>query len=151
MMNKSMFKYGILCCLVMLGIASCDNSPAAKAEKVDAAKADVVDANKELDKAVTDSLIDYTVFKSAADRKIAENDEKIVALKAEIKSEKESVRTMHEKDLDRLNSKNASLKTEIDNYKKGDINQWTAFKQRFNTDLDELGQSISASAKKNLK
>jgi hypothetical protein len=141
-----------ICAIAFFSFAvlACDNSTEKKAENVEIAKEKVIIATDALDKARADSANEYQLYKEASDRKISENNDKILALKEEIRLEKSETRMKNQKELDELDHKNLKLKLRMEQYKHADRNSWDAFKLSFNKDLDELGKSISELAHKNL-
>ena len=75
----------------------------------------------------------------------------ITDLKAKIKDEDRKTQTLYYKQLENLQIKNAELKLKIENYKQGPTQKWELFKVDFNNQLDDLGKSISNTAKNNMK
>jgi hypothetical protein len=129
---------------------ACDSSTAKKEENVENAKEKVIIATDALDKARIDSANEYQHYKEESDKKINENNEKILALKQEIQLEKSEMKRKNQKELDELDQKNMKLKLRMQAYKQADRNSWEAFKLNFNKDMDELGKSISELAQKNM-
>jgi hypothetical protein len=136
--------------LISTAVLACDTSTEKKEENVENAKEKVIIATDALDKARADSANEYQLYKEASDKKISENNDKILALKEQIRLEKTEMKIKHEKALDELDQKNATLKLRMQQYKQADKNSWEAFKLSFNKDLDDLGKSISSLAQRNM-
>jgi hypothetical protein len=136
--------------IISASVLACNTSTEKKEENVENAKEKVVIATDELDKARADSANEYQMYRDASDKKISDNNEKILALKEEIKLERSELRTKNQKAIDELDQKNMKLKDRIKQYKQGDKNGWEAFKLSLNKDMDELGKSISSMAQKNM-
>jgi hypothetical protein len=131
-------------------ILACNSSTEKKEENVENAKEKVIIATDALDKARADSANEYQHYKEESEKKINENNEKILALKQEIQLEKSEMKRKNQKELDELDRKNLKLKLRMQEYKQGDKNAWQEFKLNFNKDMDELGKSISELAHKNM-
>ncbi len=149
-MKSLTFKNTLAVILISTSVLACNNSTEKKAEKVEDAKEKVIVATEALDKARVDSANEYQMYKEASEKKISENNEKILALKAKIKAEKKALRIENQHALDELDRKNEKLKVRMQQYKNADKNSWEAFKLNFNKDMDALGKSISAMAQKNM-
>ena len=146
-----------LVCLALL-MTRCNLSPKQEATRVEEAKADVdiakdhVDeATQELRLARLDSAKAFSKFKEESNQKLAENDQKIAALKVRMERETKELQVKYKEELDELNQKNDQLKARILENKEATSNKWVAFKHEFNRDLDALGRGISALANKNAK
>jgi hypothetical protein len=149
-MKSFTIKKALAVVIISASVLACNTSTEKKEENVENAKEKVVIATDELDKARADSANEYQMYKDASDKKISDNNEKILALKEEIKLEKSELKTKNQKAIDELDQKNMKLKDRIHQYKQGDKNGWEAFKLSFNKDMDELGKSISSMAQKNM-
>ena len=134
--------------IAALGITGCNHS---SKEKMADAKANLADAKQDLNQARADSIDEYAQYKANVEIKFKENDRQIALLKAKIKTEKQSVNTEYQKELNMLEAKNTKLKAAIQEYKEVSVDKWHEFKTGFNKDMNELGESISALAKKNMQ
>lgn len=143
-------KSAIAFILINTSILACNTSTEKKEEKVEEAKEKVVTATEALDKARLDSANEFQLFKDASDKKISENNDKILAIKEKIREEKSELRTQNQKALDKLDEENVKLKKRMQEYKQADKNSWEAFKLSFNKEMDALGKSISTMAQKNM-
>ena len=142
-MKTIRFNVVIIICIVMTGMISCTNSPTQKAENLEDAKENVLVAEQDLNQAVSDSINEYTRYKIEAETKLIENDQKIAALKTNMKAERIEVRAKYEKDLLELEQKNAALKVSISEYKENDVNKWEKFKALINQDIEEIKLAIT--------
>lgn len=150
-MKTSIFKFLVLAAVVGMVYISCNNSPKQKEEKLNDAKDEVVDAKEDLAKSKLDSIGNFNKYKESIENKLAENERKIVALKAKNTSKDKSTQELYVKQLDKLEMKNAELKHKIEDYKQGPEQKWELFKIDFNKDVDDLGKSISNMAERNMK
>ena len=146
-----------LVCLALL-MTRCNLSPKQEATRVEEAKADVdiakdhVDeATQELRLARLDSAKAFSKFKEESNQKLAENDQKIAALKVRMERETKELQVKYKEELDELNQKNDQLKARILENKEATSTKWVAFKHEFNRDLDALGRGISTLANRNAK
>ena len=146
-----------LVCLALL-ITRCNLSPKQEATRVEEAKADVdiakdhVDeATQELRLARLDSAKAFSKFTEESNQKLAENDQKIAALKVRMERETKELQVKYKEELDELNQKNDQLKARMLEYKEATSNKWVAFKHEFNRDLDALGRGISTLANRHAK
>lgn len=150
-MKKSIIKLSILAGIATLGMLGCKGSPDVKETKLNQEKVDVSDAKKELDKALTDSINNYEVFKAETEVKLQENERLIAAFKDRIGSEKKSVQVECNKQIATMEQQNEKLKAILEGFKQGNEDQWEQFKLDFNTQSDQLGNSISKFADENKK
>ena len=157
-MKTIILKKSFIAMIVVIGIAACNNSPEKKAENLTEAKEDlaeakddVIEAKNDLYKAIQDSLKDYNSFKTDAEEKIKEYDNKIAELKLTVQLEKNPLRTTQENAINEFTLKSSKLKASIVEYNEAGQDNWDAFKKRFNYEMDELGKSIASLTKKVVK
>jgi hypothetical protein len=150
MKTRTLFNI-LLATIVSVSITSCNKSPKAKEADLNDSKQDVENAKEELDEATIDSVYAFNKYKSSIQIKLVENEKVITDLKAKIKDEDRKTQTLYYKQLENLQIKNAELKLKIENYKQGPTQKWELFKVDFNNQLDDLGKSISNTAKNNMK
>lgn len=150
-MKKSIIKTSLLAIIVTTGLLSCDNSPEKKAEIVTEAKEDlaeakddVIEAKNDLYKAIQDSIADYNSFKTDAEVKIKEYDNKIAELKLIVQLEKNPLRETQESKVNEFTVRSSKLKSSIIEYNETGNDNWTAFKKRFNYEMNELEKAISS-------
>ncbi len=137
--------------IVSIAFTSCNNSPKAKEEDLKEAKDEVVDAKADLADSKLDSIADFNKYKESIEKKLVENDKVIADLKANNQYDDKSTRALFLKQLNKLELKNADLKSKIENYKQGPEQKWELFKVDYNKDMDDLGKSISNMAQRNMK
>lgn len=141
----------VLYLVVSIFIISCNKSPKAKEEVLNNAKKDVKMASDDLTRATKDAINEFNKYKSNIQFKLVENDKIITDLKSKIKDFDKNKQTSYYKQIEKLQIRNTELKLKIENYKQGPSQKWELFKMDFNKELDELGKSISNSAKENMK
>jgi hypothetical protein len=141
----------LLATLVSISISSCNKSPKAKEAELNEAKQEVENAEVDLDEAKTDSVYAFNKYKSSIQIKLVENEKVITDLKAKIEDKDRKTQTLYYRQLENLQIKNTELKLKIENYKQGPTQKWELFKVDFNNELDDLGKSISNTAKNNMK
>lgn len=93
---------------------------------------------------------DWKTFKTEQEQKIKKNDERIAELKKAKAADGKVMDAAYQKEIERLQAKNAELRTRIVNYKY-DESKWAQFKREFNHDMDELGKSLKDIGKDNVK
>jgi hypothetical protein len=141
----------LLAVLVSISISSCNKSPKAKEAELNEAKQEVENAEVDLDEAKTDSVYAFNKYKSSIQIKLVENVKVITDLKVKIEDKDRKTQTLYYRQLENLQIKNTELKLKIENYKQGPTQKWELFKVDFNNELDDLGKSISNTAKNNMK
>lgn len=141
----------LLAVLVSISISSCNKSPKAKEAELNEAKQEVENAEVDLDVAKTDSVYAFNKYKSSIQIKLVENEKVITDLKVKIEDKDRKTQTLYYRQLENLQIRNTELKLKIENYKQGTTQKWELFKVDFNNELDDLGKSISNTAKNNMK
>ncbi len=129
-------------------MVSCNNSTESKAEKLEDAKEDVIEARKDLNEARLDSANEYAKYRSDVQQRLQANEELIAATKVQMKANRKAFDANAENALMELELQNAKLKKTLNEYKEGTYSSWEIFKMNFNTEVDNLGKSISALSKK---
>ncbi|WP_298393556.1 hypothetical protein [Flavobacterium sp.] len=150
-MKNYIYKLMVFTSIAALLFVGCNNSPKDKEVDLENAKEDVTDAEAALQQSKLDSVADYNSFKESIALKLDENQRQIDEMKVTINASKDSNKAMYEKELAKLEEKNATLKAKIQNYEQGPAEEWELFKQEFNNDMDDLGKSISTMAQRNMK
>jgi ribosomal protein L30E len=125
-------------------LTSCNSSE----KKVEDARENVVVAKQELNQALKDSIQE---FRTQSEIRIEDYEKTIVELKANIAKEKKENRSEYEKDLAKLEQKNADLKMQLADFKEENQEKWYTFKTEFNNDMDELGLAFKNFVKKDKK
>ncbi|WP_435353133.1 hypothetical protein [Emticicia sp. SJ17W-69] len=146
-MKKSILALAVFTFIASTAILSC-NSPA---EKVENAQTDVVDANKDLEKANEDYLVEVEAYKKETADKIAANEQSIKEFNARVATEKKEARVAYQQKIAELEQKNTDMKKKLDDYKQDGKENWEKFKTEFNHDMDELGKAFKDLTVKNVK
>lgn len=146
-MKKSILALAVFTFIASTAILSC-NSPA---EKVENAQTDVVDANKDLEKANEDYLVEVEAYKKETADKIAANEQSIKEFNARVADEKKDARVEYKQKIAELEQKNTDMKKKLDDYKQDGKENWEKFKTEFNHDMDELGKAFKDLTVKNVK
>lgn len=111
-------------------------------QKVENAKTDLKDAKQELNEAQQDSIANFETFKKESEERINKNEIAIAAFKARMASNKNEFKEKDQKMIDELEQRNINMRKKIAEYKENGKDDWTAFKDEFNHDMDELGDAI---------
>lgn len=122
------------------------NSPE---QKVENAKSAVVEANKDLQQATRELMVDIDQYRRKTAVRIAANDSTIAALKATIAKETGDMKSDSEKQLVVLEQKNSDMKKKLADYKGEGKEQWENFKAEFNRDMNTLGEAFKNFTDKN--
>lgn len=157
-MKNSRIKLIVLAGITSLSIMSCKSNTEEKKDNLEQATQDVTNAKEdaeiardELSAARMDSINTYGKYRAEVDARLVENDRQIAEIRAKIKSQKAAIQTQMNKDLDVLMQKNEDFKIEMKKQKDGAYSNWESFKEGFNSNLDNLGKSISEMAENNRK
>ena len=146
-MKNGILKMAILGCIATVGMASCVKT---HEQKVETAKINVMEARQDLQQARIDSS-EYVKYKADAEAKLKENKSKISELKATMKTEGKETQTQYAKMINELDQKNTEMEHRIKEFNSDSKENWETFKFDFNKQMDELGESISETAEKNMK
>ena len=150
-MKTPIIRMVVLATLASVALTSCNNSPKAKEENLNEAKDEVVDAREDLTQARLDSISDFNKYKESIEKKLTENESVIADLKSKNDSKDKSTQALYLQQLNKLELKNAELKSKLENYKQGPEQKWELFQVDLNKDMDDLGKSISNMAERNMK
>jgi len=138
-MKKSIFNLAFAIVASGALLTSC-SSPAEKledsGENVEEAKEDLEQAKKEYNK-------QYELFKSESNEEITSNEKVIADLKEFSKSKKNEAKITYDATILDLEMRNEEMKQKIATYNYNNAEAWESFKEEFNKDMDELGQSLS--------
>ena len=127
----------ILAIVVVTLITSCRSA----AQRETAAKNNVVDAKQDLQDTKVDNANEWIKFKTESEAKIADNEKRIAELKVRMKEPGKTFDGLYRTRIEKLEAKNAELKTKLRNYD-GNQTQWKTFKSDFNRDMNEIGNNI---------
>jgi len=142
-MKKSIFTLALMAFSAITLSTSYGQEPDKKTEKakenLQEERLDVVEAKLDLKEAQN---VDYLSFKTESEVKFNKNQESINDLKIKILKNDEKYRTENQIRVVTLEQRNISLQKEIADYKDEGLEKWTAFKNKFNYDMDELIKAI---------
>lgn len=94
---------------------------------------------------------EYKKYRAEQEKRITENEKKIAELRSKKDKVKKEKLMKYESKIDELEKKNKDLKKRImTNYKDQGKEKWESFKNEFNHDMDELGQSLKDLFKDNV-
>lgn len=150
-MKTPIIRMVTLAVVASITLLSCNNSPKDKEENLNEAKDEVVDARADLTEARLDSINDFNKYKVSIERKLTDNELVIADLKSKNDSKDKSTQALYLQQLNKLELKNAELKSKLENYKQGPEQKWELFQVDFNKEMDDLGKSISNMAERNMK
>jgi chromosome segregation ATPase len=84
---------------------------------------------------------EWQTYKAEANKTIAANEARIVALKKAMKKPGTTFDATYEKNIDALKDRNEALKNKISYYENNQTD-WASFKREFNSDMNELGEAL---------
>lgn len=126
--------------IVVAFFAACkENTPA---EKVLEAEDKVVQANKDLEDANAQYLIDIQSYRAQTSAEIIANEQSIAAFKLRIINQKAEAKADYERKIAELEQKNTDMKRKMDEYQASGKDNWENFKIEFNHDMTALGQAF---------
>jgi hypothetical protein len=128
-------------------IASIFVACSSPSQKVETAKADLKDARQEQ----KDSVADYKLFKQQSEERIANNEKTIAAFKASRAAGKKQITESEQKMIDDIEQRNIDMRKKIAKYKENGKDNWAAFREEFNHDMDELGTALTGLTVNNTK
>jgi hypothetical protein len=144
-MKKTMYTFTLAIFMAASMFSGCQ-SPV---QKEQAAEEKLQDAEQNLEAVQSDATAqrvataqEWKVFKSEVDLKIKKNEIRIAELKIKINKPGEVLDGLYEKRIEMLEQRNKELKSRIEKQENSHTD-WDVFKQEFNKDLDELGQSLT--------
>ncbi|MDP3557449.1 MAG: hypothetical protein Q8T03_08745 [Bacteroidota bacterium] len=120
-------------------------------EKMENAQQNVTEANKDLNKAQEEYIIDVENYRKETNAKIAANEKSISEFDVRIENEKKDAKADYKKKITELEQKNTDMKKKMDDYKVEGKEKWEAFKSEFSREIEELGVSINNLMDKNPK
>lgn len=89
-----------------------------------------------------DSLTSWQKFKKESEEKISDNEKRITELKAGIAGKSKDIKAGYKKSINDLNLKNDSLKTRISDYKDDKKESLENFKEKINSDINDISESL---------
>lgn len=141
---KTIF-YTIAFISLSIGIISCNQTEVNKAESSDTAKTDQSNVSKLVEEIKPDLEFEseFALFKAKVMEQLKENDRKIGELKIRQKKENKKMQLKLQKQIDKFETENNTLKNKIDKSINMDKKAWENFKTEFNQDMESLNKSIS--------
>lgn len=137
-MKKILISLSVVCFIASTVIISC-NTPEQKVEK---AEKNVKDANRKLDVANASYINDIEMYRTETGKRIMENTKSIADFNTRIASQKQDAKDKYEKKIAELSQKNTDLQKRLEDYNADGDAKWQVFKNEFNAELYELGNSI---------
>ena len=142
-MKKTIFTLAVMACMALTISTSYGQEPDKKTEKakenLQEAKVEVAIAKQDLNEAQTAEI---QAFKKESEMKIKKNDESITDLKIRILKNSEKEIATDQVRVNELELKNVNLQKELTDYIYLGQEEWTAFKSKFNYDMDELIKAL---------
>ncbi|HTL83136.1 MAG TPA: hypothetical protein VL651_15590 [Bacteroidia bacterium] len=146
-MKKVFYSLGIALLAGAVMITGCD-SPS---QNITDAKDALVVAQDNLKKAKDDSILAHQAAVAAYNKQIEANEQKLADYKVKIAKQNKTVRDEYEATIDKLEAKNAAMKTMVANNQVNATDSWEDFKMsftragdEFNEDMTELGNKWEA-------
>jgi uncharacterized protein YpmB len=144
-MKKSIIILGSTLILTVIIITGCFSSSTKiknAEDKVQEAKMDLAEAKTDLFLIKLDTISNYDQFKMEAEKLVIAQEKSMEEFKAWFESEKKGMDAEHEKRLAIMENKNNELKTKLADFKEDGQGTWIAFRNEFNRDMNELGNSL---------
>lgn len=137
-MKKSLFIITTMSLMFTLVAQSCDSST----ERLENAETAVIEAERDVDIAQAEIESEIRIYRQEIANDIRENNMVIAEIKEKIEAEEGDVKATFETKITELEHENDNLKRQIDNYHVSNRNHWNDFKQDFNSNMDNLGNSL---------
>ncbi|MBC5833823.1 hypothetical protein G6N05_02895 [Flavobacterium sp. F372] len=145
-MNKSIFILALTTFLAGNVFTSCKSNT----DKEEDAIENVQEAKENLENVTEDINNDaitkandaeWQTYKADANKTIAENEVRIVALKKAMNKAGTTFDETYKKNIEVLEERNEALKTKISNYENNQTD-WASFKREFSSDMTEIGDAL---------
>jgi len=136
-------KYFILTAIVFFTGALLTGCNTNREKRVEDAKENVEQANQDLKDARAEYEKDWQQFKTDAELKISANEKKISDFKALIKTSSGKSEAKYEKEVIKLEQKNAESRKKLSEYKYEGKDSWETFKKDFNDGLDYIRNALN--------
>lgn len=134
-MKKNYFIAAVILLIAGLSFTGCNNKENAK-DNVEKANQDMIDAQVQFEK-------DWQQFKSDAEIRINENQQKIDDFKTAMKSTSTRFKAKYENEVLSLEQKNIELKKKLNDFKYERKENWEEFKTTFNNDMDVVANALN--------
>jgi small-conductance mechanosensitive channel len=145
-LNKSIFILALTTFLAGNVFTSCKSNT----DKEEDAIENVQEAKENLENVTEDINNDaitkandaeWQTYKADANKTIAENEVRIVALKKAMNKAGTTFDETYKKNIEVLEERNEALKTKISNYENNQTD-WASFKREFSSDMTEIGDAL---------
>jgi hypothetical protein len=145
-LNKSIFILELTTFLAGNVLTSCKSNT----DKEEDAIENVQEAKENLENVTEDINNDaitkandaeWQTYKADANKTIAENEVRIVALKKAMNKAGTTFDETYKKNIEVLEERNEALKTKISNYENNQTD-WASFKREFSSDMTEIGDAL---------
>lgn len=112
-------------------------------ENVQDAKENLEDVTEDINNDAITKANDeeWQTYKAEANKTIAENEARIVALKNAKNKPGTTFDATYKKNIESLEDRNAALKSKIEDYENNQTD-WSSFKREFDSDMNELGEAL---------
>ncbi len=134
-MKNKYFLFAVLLLIAGALLTGCEKTSENAKEKVSQANQDMADAQAQYEK-------EWQQFKSDTELKINANQKNIDDFKTAMKKTNKKFRAKYENQVLTLEQKNIELKKKLNDYKYEGKDNWEQFKQKFNNDIDSVGNAI---------
>jgi hypothetical protein len=134
-MKNKYFLFAILLLIAGALLTGCEKTSENAKEKVSQANQDMADAQAQYEK-------EWQQFKSDTELKINANQKNIDDFKTAMKKTNKKFRAKYENQVLTLEQKNIELQKKLNDYKYEGKDNWEQFKQKFNYDIDSVGNAI---------
>ncbi|MEC5165668.1 chromosome segregation ATPase [Flavobacterium sp. PL11] len=135
---------------MLIGCKDSTNKEEQARENVEEARVELNEAKTELSnarKAATEQ--EWKEFKESTNNTIRKNEDRIAELKSQMKRTNTSMDNIYEKRIEELEEKNRLIKNKLNAYKNEVSDDWQNFKNEYNKDMDDLGESLKNFTVKN--
>ena len=135
---------------VLVGCQDATKKEAEAKENVENARADLDDAKDELSearRAATEQ--EWKAFKDSTNATIAKNEVRIAEMKADLKNKGKSIDDQYAMKIKELEEKNKEIKGKVQMYQNDANSDWESFKEEYNHDMKDLGNSLKTFTVKN--
>jgi|APTNR8051073442_1049403.scaffolds.fasta_scaffold02972_10 predicted RNase H-like nuclease (RuvC/YqgF family) len=147
-MKNSLFTFAIAATLMAgITLTGCQSA----AQKSEDAQTDVIDAREDLQEEQQEAAAaaqeaaneqEWQAFKSDAEMKIKEHEDRIVELKAKMKKSGKTMDAIYAKNVENLEQKIKDMKTRME-ARNNSESDWETFKREFNSDMEGLGKAFN--------
>ena len=141
---------GLVISSMLIGCKDSTNKEEEARENVEEARVGLNEAKTELSnarKAATEQ--EWKEFKESTNDMIRKNENRIAELKSQMKRTNTSMDAIYEKRIAELENKNRLIKNKLNAYKNEASDDWQTFKNEYDRDMNDLGESLKNFTVKN--